>query len=540
MSVNETPQEPALVVENLSFRYRRREENAIKDISFDLDAGELLLVAGSSGSGKTTLARCINGLIPRSYKGDLKGTVRIYGKEVAEMNPAKIAQSVGTLLQDPERQVVGAYVANELAFGLENLGIVRTEMIQRIKTTLDHLGIGHLYDRDTYHLSGGEKQKVALGGALVMDPSILLLDEPLASLDPVSARDALLLFRRLADEGKTVIIVEHRVEDVLTIDPDKVIYIEDGKVHYCGSPKGLVDHIDYRQVKLHASVTIKLAKNDPKPEFASAISPNDDTKPVILFENVAFRYEEGPMVLQDINLEIRKGDIIALLGPNGVGKTTLVKHTIGLLKPTEGQVIVNGEKTHEKSVAQLAHTIGYVFQNPRYMLFAPTVNEELAFGPSNLGKNKEAIEKSVEEAVTMLNLGGNEKFAPLALSFGQQKRVSIAAIVSMGSKVLLMDEPTAGQDYWNYRAFMEGILSVPHFDAVVFITHDLDLALIYATRVILMKEGRIVADGPAEEVLIDKDQLEQCRVVPTSLLEENLKRLDQTGRFFPAEVLAHQ
>lgn len=531
-------QEPALIVENLTFRYKRRDEKAIEDVSFSLQPGEMLLIAGASGCGKTTLARCINGLIPRSYSGELEGSVHIFGQEVAKMDPAKVATTVGTLLQDPERQVVGAYVANEMAFGLENLAVPRQEMKERIRTTLDHLGIGHLYDRDTFHLSGGEKQKVALGGALVMDPSILLLDEPLASLDPASAREALKLFRRLADEGKTVIIVEHRVEDVYTIGPDRVIYMEEGRVKYNGAPDGLVGHVDYRQVKLPAPITIELAKNDPPPEFTPAITPNGK-EPIVSFEQVEFQYGEGPVVLKDINLDICKGEIIALLGPNGVGKTTLVKHAIGLLKPTKGRVLIDGEESREQSVAQIAHTVGYVFQNPRYMLFAPTVREELAFGPENLKFEPERVSRSVERAVDMLNLGGNEDFAPLALSFGQQKRVSIAAVVSMGSRLLMMDEPTAGQDHWNYRAFMDSILSLPHFDAVVFITHDLDLALVYATRVILMKNGRVAADGPPEEVLIDKKLLEQCRVVPTSLLEENIHRLHQTGGFMRAEALAH-
>lgn len=539
MSDKELTQKPALVVKDLSFRYRRREEKAIKNISFSLQAGEILLIAGSSGSGKTTLARCINGLIPRSYGGDLKGSVEIYGKEVSEMDPAHIAQTVGTLLQDPERQVVGAFVANELAFGLENLGVPRPEMIKRIETTLDHLGIGDLYHRDTFHLSGGEKQKVALGGALVMDPNILLLDEPLASLDPVSSQEALQMFRRLADEGKTVIIVEHRVDDVLTIGPDRVIYLEEGEVRYEGTPGGLIDYVDYRHVKLPADITIELAKDDPQPTFYPEFSPNGDDSLVVAFEEVDFHYDEGPLVLKDINLEIRSGEIIALLGPNGVGKTTLVKHAIGLLKPTRGHVTVNGQDTRDYSIAHIANTVGYVFQNPRYMLFAPNVREELAFGPNNLGRSQETIDENVDRAIHMLNLQGNEEFAPLALSYGQQKRVGIAAVVSMGSSLLMMDEPTAGQDHWNYRTFMDGILSMPHFDAVIFITHDLDLAIVYATRIVLMKDGRIEADGPPEEVLIDKDLLEECRVVPTSLLEENIKRLHKSNRFMSAEALAH-
>lgn len=531
-------QEPALVVDQLSFRYRVREEWALKDVSFALREGELLLVAGASGCGKTTLARCINGLIPRSYRGELSGAVRLYGREVAEMPGAEIAQTVGTLLQDPERQVVGAFVANEVAFGLENLNIPRPEMMARIDSTLNHLGIAHLRDRDTFHLSGGEKQKVALAGALAMQPSVLLLDEPLASLDPVSANEALQSFRRLADEGKTVIIVEHRVEDVMKIAPDKVLYMEDGEVRYLGEPDGLIDHVDYRQVKLPADVVMKKVSSPPT-EFQPAISPNGK-EPMVAFEEVSFRYEEGPPILQDIDLEVHKGEVIALLGPNGVGKTTLVKHAIGLLKPTAGRVLVGGEDTREQSIAHTARTVGYVFQNPRYMLFAPSVRQELAFGPQNLDRAEEEVETGVTQALQTLNLQGNEEFAPLALSFGQQKRVSIASVVAMGSRILMMDEPTAGQDYWNYMNFMDGILSMPHFDSVVFITHDLDLALIYATRIILLSGGRIAADGPPEEVLIDRDLLEACRIVPTSLLEENIKRLDRTSRFLRAEELAHR
>jgi energy-coupling factor transporter ATP-binding protein EcfA2 len=244
-------------------------------------------------------------------------------------------------------------------------------------------------------------------------------------------------------------------------------------------------------------------------------------------------------VIHDTALTIRSGDIVAVLGPNGAGKTTLVKHAIGLLKPTSGQVRVGGEDTRTLSVAQIAHTVGYVFQSPSHMLFAPTVVQELAFGPRNLGYQEEMIAEGVRQAIETVNLAGLEEYPPLALSFGQQKRVSIAAVLAMRSKILVMDEPTAGQDYANYMAFMDTILQTPGFQAILFITHDLDLAITYANRVVLMSEGRIAAEGDPEKVLSDLDLLRSCRLVPTSLLELNLKYLPRTGRFMSAEALAH-
>ena len=228
-----------------------------------------------------------------------------------------------------------------------------------------------------------------------------------------------------------------------------------------------------------------------------------------------------------------------MLGANGAGKTTLVKHAIGLLKPKSGQVLVEGKDTHKLSVAEIANTLGYVFQSPSHMLFAPTVFDELAFGPKNLGHSEEEIKKEVNEAVNIVNLSGLEEYPPLALSFGQQKRVSIAAILSMRSKILVMDEPTAGQDYKNYINFMDSIVQLPSFRAILFITHDVDMAVIYANRVLLVNQGKIAADGKPAEVLKDFDLLENCRVVPTSLLKTNLEMYPQTGRFMRAEELAH-
>jgi energy-coupling factor transport system ATP-binding protein len=531
----------AVSIENLTFRYRDRTEQALKGISLQVEPGELLLVAGASGCGKTTFIRCLNGLIPRSYKGALSGKIRLHGQDIHDMSLARISQIVGTVLQDPERQILGTRVGSEVAFGLENLGLPREEILTRVDAALDYLGISALRSRETFNLSGGEKQKVALAGVLAMRPDILLLDEPLASLDPASARDALALFRRLSDEGMTVVLVEHRVEDVLHINPHRILFMSEGQISYLGPASGLTAAVDYRQVKLPASMVMIMAAKDPPPQLIPPLPAAQTAapKPLVQFQDVTFEYDSGTDVLHGISLDVNPGDVIAVLGPNGAGKTTLVKHAIGLLKPRQGRVLVDGQDTKEISVARIANTLGYVFQSPSHMLFAPTVYEELAFGPSNLNHPPEAIGKEVSEAISIVNLNGYEQKPPLALSFGQQKRVSIAAILAMRSRILVMDEPTAGQDYQNYMTFMESILRLPSFEAILFITHDIDLAVIYANRVLLVNQGRLVADGSPKEVLGDVERLRANRLVPTSLLEVNLAMYPKTQRFLRAEALAH-
>jgi energy-coupling factor transport system ATP-binding protein len=542
-----------LVVRDLNFRYRQRSEIALRDISFQAQAGEIILIAGASGSGKTTLVRCLNGLIPHSYKGgELTGMIRILGQDPAEMSLSETSQQVGTVLQDPEKQIVASYVANEVAFGLENLGVPRPEMRQRVTGVLDHLGIPYLFDRETFHLSGGEKQKVVVAGTLVLEPSIMLLDEPLANLDPFSLREALELIRELADGGKTILIVEHRVEDVLKINPDKVLFLVDGEQRYFGDVAGFKEIADPREVKLTAPLMIKRLREEgiptrkapaPHPHLSNG---NEGGTPLVEFKDVSFWYEEPEQpVLQDINLSMRPGDVIAILGPNGAGKTTLVKHAIGLLKAKTGQVLVEGTETKSISVAQVAKTLGYVFQSPSHMIFAPKVSEELAFGPRNLEFDDATIERNVAAALDIVDLVDRADDPPLSLSFGQQKRVTIAAVVAMNSRILVMDEPTAGQDYRHYSKFMDAILSPEEdkpwgsaFESIIFITHDLDLAIGYANRVILLSNGRLAADGPPHEVLADRQLLADCRLVPTSLLELNLELFPKTGRFMRADSLA--
>ncbi len=535
-----------LVIENLNFRYHSRETLAIRDISLSVDAGQVLLIAGASGCGKTTLARCINGLIPRSYKGELTGKILLHGNEVTSLSLAKVSQIVGTVLQDPERQILGTKVANEVAFGLENLNLPREEIIERVRESLDHLKIPHLINRDTFNLSGGEKQKVALAGVLAMHPSILLLDEPLASLDPASAQDALTIIRGLADEGMTVLMVEHRVEDVLRIYPENAIFMMDGEIKYYGPTSGFDRRVDYHEVKLPAEMIIERARLDPAPERLTTLRKESIVgrggKPgeaLVSFENISFWYEEDKPVLHDVNLSINRGDVIAVLGPNGAGKTTLVKHAIGLLKPKTGRLLVEGKDSAQTSVAQIAQTLGYVFQSPSHMLFAPTVEEELTFGPSNLKHPLEEIARDVANAIQIVNLPGMEKYPPLALSFGQQKRVSIASVLAMRSKILVMDEPTAGQDYKNYLGFMDAILQLPGFDAILFITHDIDMAVIYANRVLMVNGGTVVCDAVPQEALKDYEFLRLNRLEPTTLLQKNLELLPKTGHFYSAEELAH-
>lgn len=532
------PSQVTLTISNLSFQYHRRPEPSIRNINLEILPGKVTFIAGSSGCGKTTLMRCINGLAPRIYQGELTGSVLINEKPVDSYSMIQLSQLVGTLLQDPERQIVASHVLNEVGFGLENLAVPRQRILHRVEETLEFLGISHLRDRETFQLSGGEKQKIALAGVLVMQPKILLLDEPLASLDPVSARGALEVFRKLADTGYSVIIVEHRVEDVLTIHPEHVVYMQGGEIAYQGDAAGLVEYADPKRVKLPAEVVVRRASESEQTGQLVHRPILPEKEELIRFANVSFRYREDmPVIFKNVNLSVNKGDVIAILGPNGAGKTTLVKQAMGLLTPTTGDVYLEGKSTRALSIGQVARTIGYVFQSPTQMLFAPTVQEELEFGPKNLQHPVEQIKTDVDHALEVIHLEDERTSAPLALSFGQQKRVSIGSILSMRSKILMMDEPTAGQDYWNYMSFMDSIMEMPDFDAIIFITHDLDLALVYANRIILLKDGTIAANGKSEEILADLPLLKSARVVPTSLLRLNLERLPLTESFRRAEAL---
>ncbi len=527
-----------LQIDQISFRYRRKTEPSLRDLSCAVEAGELLLVAGDSGSGKSTLLRCINGLIPRSYGGDFSGRVLLGGKDARPMSMAHLAEQVGTLLQDPERQIVASTVERQVSFGPENLGWPRERIRKAVAAALERLGLADFAERETQYLSGGERQKVALAGVLAMAPPILLLDEPLANLDPASAREALAVFRSLADDGHAILLVEHRVEDALASRPDRALYLRDGQQRYAGDIAGFLDFADPREVKLPFDVSLARLHADSEEESAFPAPRPAPGDSLLEFEDITFAYEGGPPILQGVSLTVRQGEVVAILGPNGAGKSTLLRHAIGLLKPQRGRVQVGGQDARKLTTAQLARMVGYVFQSPSHMLFAPTVREEIAFGPRNLGRSNAEINAALPQALANVRLDVPVESAPLALSFGQQKRLTIASVLSMQPRVLVLDEPTAGQDHANTVGLMKTIGGLRGLEATVLITHDVDLAVSYATRVVLMREGQIAADGPPEEVLARRELLERCRIVPTSLLEYNLRLLPQTGRFLSAPALA--
>ena len=536
---------PLLEVERLTFRYRRASEPALRDVSFRLEPGEVLLVAGPSGCGKSTLIRALNGLIPNSYRGDLSGVVRIAGAPVAERRLRDLAGVVGTVLQDPAKQVVASTVAGELAFGPENLGMPRDEIGRRIDEVSGVAEIADLLSRTTDELSGGELQQVAVAGALMLRPRLLVLDEPLANLDPHAASRLLSQVRRLADAGTAVVIVEHRIEDAMAARPDRVLYLEEGAVRYDGALEGFFAVADPRSVKVPFDVwlaragagTVDLA---PEVEPRTPIGPTDGQPARLEWRGVSAGYEDRP-VLHDVRAALGAREVVAVLGPNGSGKTTLFKTAIGLVTASAGEILVDGQPTAGRSVAELATVFGYVFQNPSQMLFAPTVREEVLFGPRNLGRDPARFDELVAGALRRVRLLEEEGVAerpPLTLSFGQQKRLSTAVALALEPRTLVLDEPSAGQDHRNAATFMREVRRIEGLESVYFITHDADLALANADRILLLREGRVVADGAPLEVIADRDRWLASNLRYTSLMEANVRWQHLSGRFLDGAALS--
>jgi energy-coupling factor transporter ATP-binding protein EcfA2 len=557
---------PLVEVEGLTFRYRRASEPAIRDVSLTVAPGEVVLVAGPSGCGKSTLIRAINGLIPHAYSGDLEGTVRVAGGLTTELKLRDIARTVGTVLQDPAKQIVGATVESELAFGPENQGLPRAEIVERIRAVAAQAGIEPLLGRETAALSGGERQLLAIAAILMMRPSLYVVDEPLANLDPATAERLLTLLRELADEGASIVIVEHRVEEALALRPDRVLYLEEGRTRYLGSVDGFLDIADPSAVKLPFDVVLRRARAEgadrPPPPAAGSVAsggpaapPADAPAPAadapdIVVEPIArleFRDVTASIgdtaILHGVDARLGSDEVVAVLGPNGSGKTTLFRTAMRLLDITGGAIMVDGTSHAGRRTAELASEFGYVFQSPSQMLFARTVEDELLFGPRNMGRDPATFDDLVGDTLRRTALDGLEDILarpPLALSFGQQKRLALAIALALRPGTLILDEPSAGQDHRTAAEFMHGVAAIPGLRSIYLVTHDVDLALTHADRILLFREGRVVADGPPMEVIADTARWKACNLRFTSLMEANMRWGPAEGRFLDADTLARR
>jgi len=542
---------PIVEVDGLTFRYRRGTEPAIRDISLAIHPGEVILVAGPSGCGKSTLIRAINGLIPHAYPGDLTGAVRIDGRPTTELRLREIARTIGTMLQDPAKQIVGATVEAELAFGPENLGLPRSEIADRIRAVVDRTEINNLEGRETHALSGGERQLLAAAGILMMQPRLYVVDEPLANLDPATAERLLRLLRDLADEGNAIAIVEHRVEEALALRPDRVLYLDEGVTRYLGPVDGFLEIADPEAVKLPFDVVLartragwaETAEERARDEvFAAHEGGLDGAAPRLEYRGVHAGYGERP-VLRGVDARFGSRETVAVLGPNGSGKTTLFRTAMRLMEPTAGEILVEGSPIGRRTVTDLATVFGYVFQSPSQMLFARTVRDELLFGPRNLGRSPDSFDGLVDDVLRRTSLDTVDEIRerpPLTLSFGQQKRLALAIALALEPPGLILDEPSAGQDHRTANRFLAQVATIPNLESLYLITHDVDLALTHADRILLMRDGIVVADGPPSAVIADEELWIACNLRLTSLLRANARWRPAQGRLLDADALAQQ
>ncbi|MFC4586818.1 ABC transporter ATP-binding protein [Sphaerisporangium corydalis] len=487
-------------VRDASVRYLSTGQTALSSTALTVAAGELTLVCGPSGCGKSTLLRLVNGLIPYSYRAAVTGEVLVDGRPVAGRTIRDISTVVGTMLQDPRKQVVGTTVRSEIAFGPENLGLPRAEIRRRIIEVAERVGISHLLERATAGLSGGELQMVAFAGVLVMRPKVVVVDEPLANLDPAASLRLMREVRRFVDEGGAAVVVEHRVEEILEFQPSQVLYMEDGRTRYQGPVDGFLRMAPAGHVKLPFATLVaragELPEVTPPPHHAAG-----ESTPRLEYRGADLGYG-ARTVLSGVDLALGPRERVAVLGPNGAGKSTLLRAAVMLTAASRGEVLVDGAPIAERSILSLATTFGYVFQNPGQALFSATVGQELAFGPRNLGWSPEEIARESENVLRATLLDGEKDIMdrpPRTLSYGQQRRLTVALALAMRPRTLILDEPTAGQDLRTTTEFIGHALAAESVESVYFITHDVDLALTYAGRIIVVDQGRVVADAsPAE------------------------------------------
>lgn len=537
--------------ENFGFQYFSQMNPTLYDINLKIYEGEKVLIVGPSGSGKSTLGHCLNGLIPFSYRGEITGSLKINGKETKKQNIFKLSKDVGTVLQDADGQFIGLTVGEDIAFALENECTPLAEMKETVQNVADIVDMGALLKSSPYELSGGQKQRVSFAGVLVNDAPILLFDEPLANLDPKTGKTAIELIDKVwKDSGKTVVIIEHRIEDVLHCDVDRIIAVNDGRIVADMTPDELMaaDILPKFGIREPLYVTaLKYAGIEVTPEMrsgrietmnmdlvkdqilawnqAQTKKEKADDRPVILeAKDIHFQYTKYRRILQGINFKIREGEMVSIVGTNGAGKSTLAKLICGFVTEDQGDIIYQGKSLKGQTIKERAEHISYVMQNPNQMICKPMIYDEVALGLRIRGADEKEVEERVDKALCVCGLHPFKKWPISALSFGQKKRVTIASMLTMNPHILILDEPTAGQDYHHYTEIMEFLKSLNEQGVtIIMITHDMHLMLEYTPHAIVINDGKKIGDASAVEILTNEEITSKASLKVTSLYELALK-----------------
>ena len=537
---------PIISFKNFSFQYRAQKKPTLKEINLEIYPGERVLIAGPSGCGKSTLAGCINGLNPFSNPGECSGELIVDGVDAPKSSIFQLSAHVGTVLQDPDGQFIGLTVGEDIAFALENSCMPQDEMHEITRHAAELVGIQDHLDYAPHELSGGQKQRVSLAGVMVDQVKILLFDEPLANLDPATGKQTIELIDEIQEKtDTTVVIIEHRLEDVLWRDVDRIVLMGDGKILADLHPDELLSTrlleengireplyltaLRYAGVELapakkpaHVdSVVIDKADRKKMTDWfwsRPAAEAEKEHEPLLEVRNLTFGYERGSQTLRDVSLTIHKGEMVSIVGKNGAGKSTFSKLVCGFETPDSGEILFQGRDLLQENIRHRAKHIGYVMQNPNQMISKTMIFDEVALSLRNMGKSEEEIREKVEETLKVCGLFSFRNWPVSALSFGQKKRVTIASVLVQDPELIILDEPTAGQDFHHYTEIMEFLRGLNEKGVtVVMITHAMHLMLEYTPRALVFADGRLIADRSAAAVLCDPQLIRQAALKETSL-----------------------
>ena len=537
---------PIISFRNFSFQYRAQKRPTLTDIDLEIYPGERVLIAGPSGSGKSTLAGCINGLNPFSNPGECTGTLTVDGVDAPHSSIFELSAHVGTVLQDPDGQFIGLTVGEDIAFALENSCTPQDEMHAITRHAAELVGIENHLGYAPHELSGGQKQRVSLAGVMVDQVRILLFDEPLANLDPATGKQAIELIDEIQKKtDTTVLIIEHRLEDVLWRNVDRIVLVNGGTILADLRPDELlsgsllaengireplyVTALRYAGVDItpdkHPAHVDSLVLDDTDTQklrdwFTARPRPaaQPEREPLLEVKGLSFGYQKGQQTLRDVSFSIGKGEMVSIVGRNGAGKSTLSKLICGFETPDAGEIFLNGKSLAEENIRRRAQHIGYVMQNPNQMISKTMIYDEVALGLQRSGLTEEQIREKVEATLRVCGLYPFRNWPISALSFGQKKRVTIASVLVLDPELILLDEPTAGQDFRHYTDIMEFLRGLnARGVTVVMITHDMHLMLEYTRRALVFCDGRLIADRTAAAVLCDPALVEQAALKETSL-----------------------